>query len=97
MQSPDITKLPITITIAIIGATFSVFSLIYNEDYILFGFITFLYGIVSFWIDKLYWDVISSPLKDGEKVNTRNNKKIYYFNSIFMLVWIISLVYIFSK
>ena len=33
--------------VAVMGIAFSVFSLIYNEHYIYFGFITFLYGVLT--------------------------------------------------
>lgn len=44
---PDITKLHWQLNVAFIGAIFSVFSLIYNDYYIYFGFLTFLYGIAG--------------------------------------------------
>ncbi|MBP9798287.1 hypothetical protein KBC70_04045 [Candidatus Woesebacteria bacterium] len=47
INAPDFTKLNWQFNVALIGATFCVFSLIYNDQYIYLGFLTFLYGIIS--------------------------------------------------
>lgn len=54
MNIPDITKLTWPLNIALIGATFSVFALIYNPHYIYFGFITFVFGVIGHLIDNMY-------------------------------------------
>lgn len=57
MQIPDITKLTWPLNVALIGAVFSVFALIYNIHYIYYGFITFVYGIICHLIDAIgsFW------------------------------------------
>lgn len=50
---PDLTKLTWQLNIALIGAVFSVASLIYNETYIYYGFVTFLYGVLGHILDIL--------------------------------------------
>ena len=63
MQIPDVTKLTWPFNVALIGAVFSIFSMIYNVQYINYGFITFVYGIVghliemigSFWVEKTFY------------------------------------------
>lgn len=47
IKVPDFTKLTWQLNIALVGAVFSVFSLIYNDKYIYYGFLTFLYGIIG--------------------------------------------------
>jgi hypothetical protein len=47
IKVPDFTKLYWQLNVALVGAVFSVFSLIYNDKYIYYGFLTFLYGIVG--------------------------------------------------
>jgi hypothetical protein len=47
IKIPDLTKLTWQLNVALIGATFSIFSLIFNKYYIYYGFLTFLYGIVG--------------------------------------------------
>jgi hypothetical protein len=47
IKVPDFTKLTWQLNVAIIGAIFSVFCLIYNDKYIFYGFFTFVYGVVG--------------------------------------------------
>lgn len=82
MQIPDLTKLAWQLNVALIGAAFSAISLIYNEKYIYYGFITFLFGVISHffgtWFDFLY--------KDDEQ---RTKKKNFYIvQSFLILAWI---------
>lgn len=62
-ELPDITKLSWPFNVALAGAIFSVFALIYNTNYIAYGFVTFIYGIlghladttVRFWLQEKSW------------------------------------------
>ncbi len=54
MEIPDITKLTWPLNVALVGATFSVFALIYNVHYIYYGFITFIYGVLCHLVDTMY-------------------------------------------
>jgi hypothetical protein len=54
MGIPDITKLTWPFNVALVGAAFSVFSLIYNVHYIYYGFITFIYGVICHLVDTIY-------------------------------------------
>lgn len=47
IKVPDFTKLTWQLNVALVGAVFSVVSLIYNDYYIYYGFLTFLYGIAG--------------------------------------------------
>lgn len=92
MEIPDITKLPFQFSIAIIGVVFSVFSLIYNETYIIFGFVTFLYGVIAFWTDKFYWNVIIAKKDDRSK-----NMAIFIWQSILIFIWLAFLLVFFFR
>lgn len=54
MQIPDLTKIAWQLNVAFVGAIFSVFSLIYNEKYIYYGFLTFLFGVISHMVDLMF-------------------------------------------
>jgi len=54
MEIPDITKLTWPLNVAIVGATFSIFALIYNVSFIYYGFLTFIYGILCHLVDTTY-------------------------------------------
>lgn len=63
MNITDLTKLTWALNVALIGAVFSIFSLIYNPYFIYYGFLTVLYGILchivsnsyDFWLKKEGW------------------------------------------
>lgn len=64
IEIPDLTKLSWPLNVALVGAVFSVFALIYNPYFIYYGFITFGYGVIchlvdmvySFWLSKEKWE-----------------------------------------
>ncbi|OGK64498.1 hypothetical protein A2313_04870 [Candidatus Roizmanbacteria bacterium RIFOXYB2_FULL_41_10] len=64
IRLPDITKLTWPLNVALIGSIFSIFALIFNPQFIYYGFITFLYGILchlvdvsyNFWLKKEKWN-----------------------------------------
>jgi len=58
MYIPDFTKISWPMNVALMGAVFSVFALIYRPEYIYYGFITFVYGIISH-INSLICDTVS--------------------------------------
>ncbi len=75
---PDFTKLHWQLNVAIIGAIFSIFSLIYNDKFIYYGFITFAYGVVG-----------ASLLPALEKLFPEINKFIYpILQSLLTLIWL---------
>jgi len=49
-----ISKLTWQFNIAIIGAVFAVFSIIYEPQFIYYGFITFLYGVIAHVLDLAF-------------------------------------------
>jgi hypothetical protein len=51
---PDITKLTWPLNVSVMGAIFSVFALIYDKNFIYYGFLTFLYGILCHFTDTIY-------------------------------------------
>jgi len=54
MEIPDITKLTWPLNVALAATVFSVFALIYNVNFIYYGFLTFLYGVLCHLIDTMY-------------------------------------------
>ncbi|MBU4285192.1 hypothetical protein KKF60_01370 [Patescibacteria group bacterium] len=70
--------------IAVTGAVFSIFAIIYRPEYIIYGFITFVYGLLA----NMLIDVI-----DKVCVKVERDLKFYYKLSVFqfflMLVWIL--------
>lgn len=89
MQVPDVTKLTWQLNVALVGAIFSAVSLIYNEQYIYYGFITFLFGVISHfvstWFDFMY---------AGDE-QRKKRARFYYAQSFLVFVWIVALLLIF--
>lgn len=74
--------------VALVGAAFSVFSLIYNDKYIFYGFMTFIFGILCHLADTTYrfW------LKDkGWK-----SSFVYISQLILTVLWILLLIFIYK-
>lgn len=88
MQIPDITKLKWQLNIAIVGAIFSGISLIYNEKYIIYGFLTFLFGIISLitssWVEFAY--------KEDEL--RKEWKKFFRIQLIYFFCWVTVLLFV---
>ena len=81
MQVPDVTKLTWQLNVALVGAIFSAVSLIYNEHYIFYGFITFIFGVVSHFVSTWFDFVYSS---DDQK---KKRARFYYVQSFLVLAW----------
>lgn len=47
IKLPDFTKVHWQLNIALVGAVFSIFALIYNDKYIYYGLFTFVYGVIG--------------------------------------------------
>lgn len=47
IKIPDFTKLHWQLNVALLATVFIVFSLVYNDKYIYYGFLTFLYGVIG--------------------------------------------------
>lgn len=91
MQIPDITKLAWQLNVALIGAIFSAISLIYNEKYIYYGFVTFLFGVISHFFGTWFEFVYSGDEQKAKRA------KFYFVQSVLILVWIATLLIIFFK
>lgn len=91
MQIPDISKLAWQLNVALIGAAFSAISLIYNEKYIYYGFITFLFGVISHFFSTWFEFVYN----DDQQRNKRKN--FYFVQSFLILVWLGLLLIISSR
>lgn len=89
--SADISKMSWIYVVAIAGTVVSIFSIIYDGTYFLLGAVTFLYGIIAHWIDKVFWEVIVKE----EKQNSQQHPAIYIIHSILMVAWIIILIIIY--
>jgi len=85
MQISDISKLAWQLNVALIAATFSAVSLIYNDNYIIYGFVTFIFAIVSHFISTLFEFVYS-----GEEERKKRGK-FFIYQGILILIWIIIL------
>lgn len=87
IKVPDFTKLTWPLNVALVGAVFSVFALIYNVSFIYYGFITFAYGVMCHLADTTYnfW------LKDkGWK-----SKFVFVSQIMLTLLWILILLIIY--
>ena len=84
MQIPDISKLRWQLNVALMAVAFSIISLIYNDKYIYYGFLTFIFAVISHffgsWFDFMYKD-------DNKKGNL-----FLIVQSIFIIVWVILLL-----
>jgi hypothetical protein len=81
MEIPDITKMTWQLNVALIGAIFSVFSLIYNPHFIYYGFYTFLFGVISH-IFNMFYDIVKKM-------------KIEWWlaiQTIFIVFWVVAIV-----
>lgn len=91
IKIPDFTKLAWQLNVALMSAIFSAISLIYNEKYIYYGLVTFLFGVVSHffgtWFEFVYHD---------DKQRTKR-KNFYFVQSFLILVWIVILLIIYGK
>lgn len=82
IKIPDFTKLHWQLNIALLGAVFSVFSLIHNDAYIYYGFLTFAYGTIG-----------ASLLPALEKLYPESNKRNYLvIQSLLTMTWIIACI-----
>ena len=84
---PDITKLKWQLNISILGAIFSIFALIYNTQFIYYGFLTFAYGVISL--------TLISPIEE------LSSDKWKYWNFLIVqllltLLWLISCVILYK-
>ena len=85
MQIPDISKIAWQLNVAIIGVAFSTISLIYNEKYIYYGFATFLFGVVSYFISTWFEFVYNGDQQ-------RNKRKNFYFCTILFIYCLVRCV-----
>jgi hypothetical protein len=86
---PDITKLTWPLNVSIMGTIFSVFALIYDKDFIYYGFLTFLLGIACHFVDMIYVSYGGSdkPIKAWH---------VFFAQGVFMFVWVLSLLIIYN-
>lgn len=85
LKTPDISKLSWQINVALIAAAFSVISLIYNEKYIYYGFVTFLFGVISHFVST-WFDFVHSG--DEQK---KKRTGFYYLQTLLFVIWIVIL------
>ena len=84
IKIPDLTKVHWQLNIALIGAIFSIFSLIYNDNYIYYGLFTFAYGVLS---------VSLLPAIEGLYPNNKWRNYLV-IQSILTTLWITSCAYL---
>lgn len=75
------------LNVAIIGAVFSIFSLIYNDYYIYYGILTAAYGVVAHVVFKLIENKIDEKSKWGWLSAASN--------AVITIIWIIVLINIY--
>lgn len=85
IKIPDISKIAWQLNIALVGAVFSTFSLIYNDKYIYYGFITFLFGVISHFSSTWFEFVYSTEDKRAERA------RFYYIQTALILIWLVVL------
>ena len=88
----DFTKLPWQLNIAIMGGVFAVFSLIYNDQYIYYGFVTFAYGLLAHVVGRFFeWALFSKEARYSGK-----HWWIFHVtNFVLFFVWIFVLIRIY--
>lgn len=91
MQISDISKLAWQLNVSLMAAAFSAVSLIYNDKYIIYGFVTFVFAIVSHFISTLF--EFSYPSNEERK----KRGKFFIYQGILILIWIIILLMIAIK
>lgn len=69
--------------VAASGLVFSLVSLIYNEKYLVIGLTTFVYGVVSNFIDVFYWYWFD------EKNESKSNILIFIIHGVLILIWFV--------
>ncbi len=79
----NLNKLTWMLNVALTGAVFSIFSLIYNDYFIYYGFITFVYGIVAHLLGNTFDYFIKGKIK--------------YINIVFQCILIFIWVYVLIK
>lgn len=74
------------LNIAVAGLIFSVFSLIYNEDYIYYGFFTFLFGVLGHATYKLFCLILGGDIEGDKRWSN-------YYVILFSLIvsWILAI------
>lgn len=82
MQIPDISKLAWQLNVALMGVAFSAISLIYNEKYIYYGFITFFFGVISHFFSTWFEFVYSGDEQKPKRA------RFYYVQIVLILAWI---------
>jgi len=88
LKIPDVSKLAWQLNLAIIAAIFSVISLIYNEKYIHYGFITFLFAVISHFVSTWFEFVYA-----GDQLRNKR-QRFYIIQSILIVAWIVVLLII---
>lgn len=59
MNIPDFTKVERQLLISASGLVFSIFALIYREEYVRVGLVTFAYGVIAWFVDTSVWHLFS--------------------------------------
>ena len=75
--------------IAVAGAVFSIFAVIYRPEYIIYGFITFIYGLFT----NVLIDAIGKTYAKAER-DPKFYRKVYVFQFILMLVWVLVILFL---
>jgi hypothetical protein len=75
------------LNVAIMGAVFSVFSLIYNPYFIYYGFTTFAYGVFTHVVFKIFeWKAKENNIYDWLST---------IVNTVLTIIWLIILIVIY--
>lgn len=85
---PDISKLAWQLNLALVAAAFSAISLIYNEKYIYYGFVTFLFAIISHFVSTWFEFVYAGDQQRNKR------QKFFIAQSILVVIWIIALFFV---
>lgn len=91
MQVPDLSKLAWQLNVALMAAIFSAVSLIYNDEYIYYGFVTFVFGAVSHFVST-WFDFVFAGDNQRDK-----RQKFFIVQATLLLIWVAMLLIIYSN
>jgi len=82
----DFSKIYWQLLVALSGGIFSIFSLIYNDKYIYYGFITFAFGVIAL-IFFLFFDWLGI-VKDKQREDNIYFRLEHWSNIFLFILWI---------
>lgn len=85
MTIPDLTKYSVGMLIAASGLVFAIFAMIYSNHYIELGLETFVYGLITHKVDKMYWSLRDVP----DAPDKRSLVIAHSIEMAFLIIWLL--------